>query len=415
MNGITSHLLATTKKQIEFLKSHYPAMREQLVHWANINSGSCNLDGLARMHQALQDAFAKTGGLCETLTSNAIPFIDDHGSVVMQETGMILRVSKRLEAPHRILLCGHMDTVFGVSSPFQQVRELGNDKLNGPGVADMKGGLVVMLYALLAFEKTPWAQHVGWQVLINADEEIGSLGSQDVLEKAALEADVGLVYEPSMTPEGTFAGQRKGSGKFTIVVYGKQAHAGRAFHQGRNAVCHLANLVADIHALNSHRENVTINVGYMHGGGALNVVPDVAVAKLDVRILTPEDRDWFLNNLADLIGRYNVTDGYQVQLHGGFSRPPKGFSDSTERLFRTLKDVGSLLGVPVEWQTSGGCCDGNNLAAKGLPVIDTLGVVGGHIHSEQEYVVCDSLITRATMSFLLLVMLAQGHIEAFKR
>ena len=216
-----------------------------------------------------------------------------------------------------------------------------------------------------------------------------------------------------MTPEGVFAGARKGSGKFSIVVEGVAAHAGRAFYEGRNAICHLAALIGDINSLNNPEKTLTVNVGLISGGTALNVVPDKAVVKCDVRFETEGDKVFFERNITQLIEKYSKVEGYKVSLHGGFSRPEKPLSAKTLKLFHTLQAVGKQLNLPIEWQSSGGCCDGNNLAAQGLAVIDTLGVRGGNLHSDKEFMWCDSLLERSQLSALLLMTLAQGSIKDF--
>ena len=395
------------KKYLKPLDTIFNEAKQTLIDWSNINSGSYHLDGLQKMYRILHQHFSQLGGKAESLPGESYDFVTNTGTIIQQKTGNLLKISKPFSpGMKKVLLCGHMDTVFAPSDPFQTVRQIGQDQLNGPGVADMKGGLLVIYYALLALEQSPFADKIAWQILINADEEIGSLGSAKQLSMAAAQADFGLVYEPSMTPEGCFAGQRKGSGKFSIIVTGKQAHAGRAFYEGRNAICHLAAMVSDIHRLNDPTSTLTVNVGVFHGGQALNVVPDKAVAKLDVRYQTEADQVNFSNQLSELVERHQHED-YQVDVVGGFSRPTKPLTPETENLFFLLQEVGECLDQKIEWRPSGGCCDGNNLSAKGLPVIDTLGVRGGKIHSSEEFMYLDSIIERSQLSALLLMRLAQ--------
>ena len=274
----------------------------------------------------------------------------------------------------------------------------------------MKGGLVVMLHALAAFERSPHADTLGWDVLINADEEIGSPASSQFFSEIKSRYQAVLVYEPAMNAKGTLAKNRKGSGKLTVVATGKAAHAGRAFYEGRNAICFLAEAVTAIHALNGLRDGVTINVGIVAGGDALNVVPDKAVAKLDVRITLPEDEYWVRQQLDTIIKQLRRTDD-SLTVYGRFDRPVKRVNTSTERLFARIQHLGQSLGLTLDWQDSGGCCDGNNFGAHGLPVIDTLGVRGGDIHSANEFILLDSLVERASLSMLLLNDLAQGGLE----
>ncbi len=402
------------QEQLDFLKNQSQVMKDRLIEWCNINSGSYNLSGLDKILQILATSFKCLDGEIEIHNSESFEVVNELGQLSMQKTGRILTIKKRWHNKHKVLLCGHMDTVFGVNSDFQTVKQMPNGYLNGPGVADMKGGLLVMLYALQAFEKSSHAKQIGWQVVINADEEIGSLGSKYFLENIAKEADVGLVYEPSMTADGVFAGLRKGSGKFSIVVEGKSAHAGRAFYDGRNAICHLSALVAEINLLNSPKSQLTINVGLINGGSALNVVPDFAVAKLDVRFQTSDEQQLFLTSIDKLIEKYNQVEGFKVKRYGDFSRPANPLTKMTLKLFHLLAEVGKKLDLPIDWQPSGGCCDGNNLSAQGLPVIDTLGVRGGMIHSDKEFMLVESLVERSQLSTLLLMILAQGAIKEFK-
>ena len=155
---------------------------------------------------------------------------------------------------------------------------------------------------------------------------------------------------------------------------------------------------------------MTINVGKISGGQALNVVPDKAVAKLDVRIGFAEDAAWVQQQLETITNQFKRTD-YSLFVHGGFGRPVKRVNQGTENLFTRIKELGHELDLTIDWSDSGGCCDGNNLAKHGLPVIDTLGVRGDNIHTSNEYVLLDSLVERAALSALLLVDLAQGGLE----
>ena len=216
-----------------------------------------------------------------------------------------------------------------------------------------------------------------------------------------------------MTATGTLAKNRKGSGKLTLIATGKAAHAGRAFAEGKNAICYLAEAICAVHALNGQRDGVTINVGKIAGGEALNVVPDKAVAKLDIRISLSEDEYWVRTELDKIINRLK-RQGYSLEVHGTFGRPVKRVCTGTERLFQRVQLIGKELGLSIDWKDSGGCCDGNNLAHHGLPVLDTLGVRGGNIHSSEEYILLDSLPERAALSALLLLDLAQGGLEDLK-
>lgn len=391
---------------LSFLHANQQTMVAQLHEFCEINSSSDNLSGLATMHSALQNAFAPIADLVESRSLPPIPFINMTGETTLQTCGDILFIRKRPHLQNRVLLSGHMDTVYAATHPFQKLTYINENCVNGPGVADMKGGLIVMLHALTAFETSPYAGELGWDVIINADEEIGSPTSGALFANIAANYQAALVYEPAMTTTGTLAKGRRGSGKLTLIAKGKAAHAGRAFNEGRNAICFLAEAISAINALNGKRKGVTINVGKIAGGEALNVVPDNAVAKLDVRISHPDDENWVRLKIDHIISKMQ-REGYSLTVQGVFGRPVKRVNAALEHLFTQAQRAGQKLGLTIDWQDSGGCCDGNNLAYHGLPVLDTLGVRGGDIHSPNEFILLDSLVERATLSTLLLIDLAQ--------
>lgn len=397
------------KSDLAFLDDKRGAMTEQLRALCAINSGSTNLDGLRSMHAALAEIFGSLGADVETIKSDPHQIVTSEGETVSQPVGDMLRLVKRPQAPVRVLLAGHMDTVFAADHPFQGEAFLDDDTLNAPGAADMKGGLLVMYYALQAIEYSSLADQIGYEVLINADEEIGSHGSAAMLLEAAGRAQFACAYEPAL-PDGTLAGARKGSGNFAVVFSGKSAHAGREHHLGRNALVAAADFIAGVDKLNSGRDGLTVNVARIDGGGPNNVVPDLAVVRFNVRLKEPADADWLLGQVNELIAAINTRDGISVELNGGFTRPPKPMTPALEAFFLALRAAGADLGLSIDWQPTGGCCDGNNIAAAGIPVIDTLGVRGANIHSAQEFAKLDSLVERAKLSALLLLKIAAGEI-----
>ena len=399
-----------SKEMLFLLSEQKVLMVEQLHQFCEINSGTDNLQGLATMHQCLARAFKPIADSIETRPLSPISTITMAGAHATQACGDALFIRKRPNLKRRILLSGHMDTVYPANSSFQTLTYANPNHVIGPGVADMKGGLLVMMHALSAFEQTPAAATMGWDVLINADEEIGSPASSTLIDEIAQNYQAALVYEPSMNAKGTLAKNRRGSGKFTLLATGKAAHVGRAFAEGRNAICYLAEVILAIAALNGKRDGVTINVGKIAGGSALNVVPDKAVAKLDIRISQPEDEHWVRSQLDSLFKKC-ARDDYSLSISGHFGRPVKQVDAATTRLFTRIKHIGQQLGLSIDWQDSGGCCDGNNMAYHGLPVLDTLGVRGGSIHSHDEFILLDSLIERASLSTLLLMDLAKDGLE----
>ncbi|MBA3536761.1 MAG: hydrolase [Tatlockia sp.] len=403
----------TTKDLLQTLTARQSGMVKDLHYYCEINSGTDNIPGLSLMRQALRASYEAIADTIEEIEFPAINTISMTGECSLKKSANALFIKKRPQLKRRILLTGHMDTVYGAAHPFQSLSYINDNQINGPGVADMKGGLIVMKEALACFEQLTVAMDIGWDVLINADEEIGSPASSVFLDKIAADYQAALIYEPAMTATGTIAKNRRGSGKLTLIATGKSAHVGRAFSEGRNAICYLAEALLAIHALNQLENGITINVGKIAGGDALNMVPDKAVAKLDVRISKPEDELWVKNQLAKIIDKMQDQD-YSLTVHGAFNRPIKRVCPATVRLFKRIQHAGRELGLALDWQDSGGCCDGNNLAQSGLPVIDTLGVRGGNIHSENEFILIDSLVERTALTTLLLCDLASGGLEELR-
>jgi len=392
------------QEHILAIKDSYKHMIVQLHEWCGINSGTENLHGQQQMRNIITQAFSPIADEIITYQLPPITQINMAGDTIMQTYGDALYIRKRPCLKKRVLLSGHMDTVYTENDAFQHLTYMTENILRGPGVADMKGGLIIMLQALRNFEQLPCAKQLGWDVFINADEEIGSLASQHLFTEVAPLCQTALVYEPAM-PGGFLAKNRKGSGKFTLIAEGKAAHVGRAFHDGRNAICYLAEAISAIHALNYQQDNVHINVGKIAGGSALNIVPDKAVAKLDVRITNADDATWVHNKIDNIINKMQC-DGYKLTLHGNFHRPVKKINQAHEHLFTRVQNIAKSLGITLKWKDSGGCCDGNNLAMLGLPTLDTLGVCGGDIHTPNEFVLLDSLVERTALSTLLLEELA---------
>jgi len=386
------------------------ALQDELVALAGINSGSFNSEGVNATAQRLSSLFSSLGASAESLDVAHYRSTDDHGEWRERPLGRALRLRKRPDAPLRVFFCGHLDTVFAKDHPFQTVTRRSEDVLNGPGVADLKGGLLVMYLALSALERSPHRERIGWEVLFNPDEEIGSRSSAPLLVEAAARNHFGLIYEPAYA-DGGLASERKGSGNFDIVVNGRAAHAGRNPEDGRNAIAMASELGVALHALNGQRAGLTVNVGYVHGGGALNIVPDLCVLKFNVRTSQASDECWLHDTVELMLTRLGERDGYALDLRGGFTRPPKPASAATARLQALLGDCGREIGLDLQFRPTGGCCDGNNLAAAGLPNVDNLGVVGGDIHSDREWMRISSLAERGKLNALLLLRLASGELQ----
>lgn len=379
-------------------------MLPQVERWALINSGSRNLAGLETMAGLLADAFSALPGEIALAAPDPVESVAPDGSVSELRHGRHLHLSVRPDAPVRLLLTGHMDTVFPADHAFQSLAWLEPGVLNGPGVADMKGGIALMLAALRAVEASPAAARLGYDVLINSDEEIGSGSSAALIARLARGKVAALTYEPAL-PDGTLAGARAGSGNFSIIVTGRSAHAGRNPEDGRNALVAAADLAIRLKA--AHGAGLKVNPARIDGGGPNNVVPDHAVLRVNFRPASPADEARARALLDTLAGAIAAEHDVHIHVHGGFNRPPKPLDPAAERLFGLVKQAGADLGIGVTWKATGGVCDGNNIAACGVPVVDTMGARGGAIHSPDEFLIADSLPERAALSALTIMRIAE--------
>lgn len=385
------------------------AMLDQVQNWSAINTGTGNLDGLSQQAKILADAFSVLPGEVQLVDPAPVTAIASDGSEFEKPNGQHLIVRVRPGANRRILLTGHMDTVFPPDHPFQSQTWLEDGVLNGPGVADMKGGIAVMLHALMAFEDSASASALGYDVLLNSDEETGSLASADLIAELAQGKLAALTYEPAALPDGTLAHARGGTGNYSITIKGKSAHAGRNPHEGRNALVAAADLILRLKGL--EREDITINPAKLEGGGPNNVVPDHVVLRFNIRPKSTEAMEAFDNTLKDLLDTIEAEHEVSTHQHGGVTRPPKPVDAKAQRLFDLVRECGAELGQDIRWQSTGGVCDGNNIAACGVPVVDTMGVRGGAIHSSDEYLITASLAERAALSARVIERLAGGALE----
>ena len=389
------------------------AMQARMFEWAKINTGSWNRAGLDALAPLLGKAFSVLDAEIEMIATDPFEKIGNSGTFEAFETGPVIRVSSRPQAQMQVVMSGHYDTVFAPNT-FTEITDIGDDKFNGPGLADMKGGLSVMLGALQAFEAGSLKDKLGYQIVITPDEETGNFASAPFLTKAAQSgAMIGMTYEPCMDT-GAMSGGRKGSAVFDVVLHGRSAHAGRAKDEGRSALEAAAAMVVALEQLNGQRNGVTFNVGAIDGGGAVNIVPDLAIVRFGARAPDAEAAAWATHQVDRLLAEAKARDGISGHSHGGFYRPPKPRNAAQQHLFDAVAQTGKAIGLDLEFVDTGGVCEGNNIFAAGVPNVDTLGVMGGRIHSDEEYVVMSSFVERAQLSALLLNRIADGRLDAPK-
>lgn len=379
-------------------------MLEHTRAWAAINSGTRNLAGLKTMAATLADAFSALPGEVALVDPAPATSVASDGNISALEHGRHLVVRVRPDATVRTLFTGHMDTVYPVDHPFQQQTFLDPNTLNGPGVADMKGGLALLLAALKAVEASPLASRIGYDVMINSDEETGSFSSSALIADLARGKVAALTYEPALA-DGTLAGARGGTGNFSLVVHGRSAHAGRNPDDGRNAIVAASDLAVRLFA--AKEEGLAVNPARIEGGGPNNVVPDLAILRINFRPSSPDAIVRAQAAIDDAVADVATARDVRIEAHGSFNRPPKPIDDGAAKLFDLVKQVGAGLGLAIGWKATGGVCDGNNIAAAGVPVVDTMGARGGAIHSADEFLLVDSLAERAALSALTIMRIAE--------
>lgn len=376
---------------------------QTLEKWVNINSGSSNLEGLGRMADALEASLSGIPGKLERI----VPKPTEAADGTISQSGDCLRLRFRPEAPVQVLFSGHMDTVYDAGHSFQKLRKLPDGKLHGPGVADMKGGLFIMIESVKRFLQEDETGLIGGEILINADEEVGSPGSHSLLIEAAENNHLGLVYESSL-PGGELVRCRKGTGTFCITAHGKPAHTGRDFESGRSAIVALSSLVVACHRLNEEIPDAIVNTGRINGGGPVNVVPDFAEALLNIRISDPKSVQTVEDALAEIISREEARwSGVRFELSGGFQREPKVETPANAWLHEVWNEGETGLGLPAAGKRdTGGSSDGNLVGAHGLPHLDGIGIRGGAIHSDKEFACPDSIPEQVSKSVAFLHLLA---------
>jgi glutamate carboxypeptidase len=391
-------------KYLRPLSSKKEQMADTLMRWVNINSGTGNLLGLSSMLTELKEAFSPLEPAMEEVELKPYACINDRGEPCEQPLGKALVLRKRESAPIQVFLGGHMDTVYPANSPFQTASRVDRDILKGPGAADMKGGLVILLNSLETLEMSPFAENIGWRVVINPDEEIGSPGSAPLIAATAKNCRLGLIFEPAL-PNGALVNARKGSINLSVIAKGKSAHAGRDFHLGRNAISALSHFILQVEALTDIDQGITVNVGKITGGESLNIVPDLAVCGLNVRMVHGKDLPILKEKIRSILEELNRKIGFSLSLHIHTERPPKPFDKNHQALFAALNTC-----APITTQPSGGVTDGNILYAAGVPSIDSLGALGGEIHTHNEFILLDSLVSKSELVSLFLMKLSQGEL-----
>ncbi len=297
------------------------------------------------------------------------------------------------------LLLGHSDTVWPLGTLEKMPITLRQGKMYGPGIYDMKAGLVQIVFALEAIAANGFFPQVAPVILINSDEEIGSHESTLIIRRLAKIAERAFVMEPSLGPTGKLKTRRKGVGEFTIRILGQAAHAGLEPEKGASAILELSFVVQKLFQLNDPQRGITVNVGTIDGGIRPNVVAPESQAVVDVRVLHSEDVPWIEETI---LGLQPTTSDTQLIVEGKIERPPMEKTPGNQKLWQLAQQAASELGIEIEEGTAGGSSDGN-LTSLYTPTLDGLGAVGDAAHAPGEFVYLDQMVERAALLARLLL------------
>jgi glutamate carboxypeptidase len=381
-------------KFVEILSSDLPAYLHDLESLVNIDCGTHNKAGVDAVARIVRQRLVDLG-------AEVIDFPHDkYGNCVYGRW--------RGRGKARIVLIGHMDTVYSDGTaaqfPFRRV----GSRIMGAGVDDMKSGLLNGVYAIHAIVQSGFDDFAEFGIFCNSEEEVGSPVSRELYPQFARGADAALVLESGRS-SGAIVSARKGVGTYHVTVRGKSAHAGVEPDKGANAILAMAYHIQALQALNGLRPGLTVNVGVVQGGTRPNVVADFAQAEVDLRVLRAVDREVFEEAARKALAIQTVP-GTTAELSGGVTNPPMEKTPAITRLAALAKKAAHELGFEIEDVATGGGSDGNYTAALGTPTLDGLGPVGGLGHNaKEEYTESETIVPRAAMLAKLMVAIAKGE------
>ena len=376
-----------------YLISKEPDMFMFLKEIVKIQSGSHNKAGIDRTAMAISHAFQGIDVSTETVEQQ------------LQGNNLVIRSSAQPSANKQVLLVGHMDTVFPEDTDFNWYKA-DNDKSYGPGVVDMKGGLVVGIYALKALAELGLLGQIPITFIFNSDEEIGSRSSVDLIQKEANSSAFAFVLEAGGLENEVVTG-RKGNLTIELHIEGKAGHAAFATKDKPSAILEMAHKIIEFESLNDFGRGITINVGKIDGGIGSNTIPEFSNAQVDFRFVDPSDLKKLEEKVSDIANKV-VVQGTQCSVDFISGRPPMQQSSGNRRLFQTTADIAKNMGYPVKEQFRFGVSDANFIADLNVPVIDGLGPIGARDHSRDEYMIKESLLKRT-------ILLSCSIIECWNR
>lgn len=378
-------------------------MVDELTAWVAIPTGRGHIAGLHGQRAALAHRLRQLGAVTRDITCEQRPdWIDPPWDGAHSANGVDILVADHAGSGPGLLLSGHFDTVHDPHGSFRELRSIGGGRATGPGAADMKGGLVIALAALEAIRDAGYP--LAWSFILVPDEETGSYGSAAALRALAPKYAAGFVFEPAGDGDSLIV-ERMGAAQFRIDAFGQAAHVGRDYAKGCSAVRALCERVLCAETLADPAAGRIVNVGPLQGGAVTNIVPDHASAWGNMRFASDVEEAHISSGL-DALAYGADGDVPRVRVRRIAGRPAKPLTPAVERLAHIVRGASEDLGRPLPFGRTGGVCDGNNLQAAGLPTLDTLGVRGGNLHREDEWVDLDGMVDRAQLVALSLLRTA---------
>ena len=378
--------MAAENTMREFFSCHEGEMFALLKELVTIQSGSLNKEGVDRVGRAVRRALADLPLLCKRIRQ------DELGDHLLFSTP----AARHSEAGERknILITGHMDTVFPQDTDFTWYLE-DADKAYGPGVIDMKGGLVVTIFALRALAAQGVLAELPIMALFNSDEEIGSPTSSPLLRELATNVCCGLVTECGGL-QGEVVTGRRGKRGYHLEVHGRAGHAAFAGKNKASAIIEIARKILAMEALNDPETGLVVNVGTVQGGIGPNTVAEHAAAEIDTRYCSEAAGQEVRQQLDDITAKNNV-DGVSASLQVTHDRPLMEAGVANKKLFSLFAEQAEELGIPLCQEFRAGVSDANTLAGEGVAVLDGLGPIGEFDHSDREYMLKSSLVQRSQL------------------
>lgn len=384
---------AEPHKQVQADAEQYKAEALKLLErLVNIDSGSGYEPGLTQVRDIAVDELKQLGFRIELVPDKAAN--NSHVIATLKGTGKA-----------KILLMAHMDTVFKEGSAAERPFHIKDGRAYGPGVMDDKGGIVAGIYALKVLKNQGFKDYAQITFLLDASEETGSEAASQLIRDTAKGHDVTLNLEPGRPADGLVV-WRKGSATAVVEVKGKAAHAGVAPELGRNAAMEAAHQILQLGKLGDEDKKTTINFTVLKAGDRTNVIPDQATAKADVRAALPEEFDRIEKDLARVSANKLIAEtDVKTSLQRGL--PPMPQTAESDKLVAIAQGIYGELGRKLTIEGSGGAADASLSAGVGTPTLDGFGIVGGNIHTPQEYAEVESVVPRVYLLSRMIMELAK--------